>query len=75
MFTQESTEVREHPILRGFFEGIKNDRVQLNLRKNLGDADMTFDKTLEKAFRIEAVTRIEEDNEPQISAMQLKGKF
>ena len=68
---QESNEIREHLILRGFLEGIENGQVRLDLRKNLGDADMTLDKALERALHIEAVTRIEEeDNEPRFSAIQ-----
>ena len=44
--------------------------MRLDLRKNLGDADMTLYKVLERALHIEAVTRIEEeDNEPQVSAI------
>ena len=70
-YPQESNEIREHLILRGFLEGIENSQVRLDLRKNLGDADMTLDKALERALHIEAVTRIEEeDNEPRISAIQ-----
>ena len=70
-YPQESNEIREHLILRGFLEGIENSQVRLDLRKNLGDADMTLDKALERALHIEAVTRIEEeDNEPRVSAIQ-----
>ena len=70
-YPQESNEIREHLILRGFLEGIENSQVRLDLRKNLGDTDMTLDKTLERALHIEAVTRIEEeDNEPRVSAIQ-----
>ena len=72
-YPQESTEIREHLILRGFLEGIENSQVRLYLRKNLGDADMTLDRALERALHIEAVTRIEEeDKEPRVSATQLK---
>ena len=70
-YPQESNEIRQHLILRGFLEGIENSQVRLDLRKNLGDADMTLDKALERALYIEAVTRIEEeDNEPRVSAIQ-----
>ena len=70
-YPQESNEIKEHLILRGFLEGIENSQVLLDLRKNLGDADMTLDKALETALHIEAVTRIEEeDNEPRVSAIQ-----
>ena len=70
-YPQESNEIREHLTLMGFLEGIENSQVRLDLRKNLGDADMTLDKALERALHIEAVTRIEEeDNEPRVSAIQ-----
>ena len=66
-----SNEIREHFISRGFLEGIENSQMQHDLRKNLGDADRTLDKVLERALHIEAVTRIEEeDNEPRVSAIQ-----
>ena len=43
--------------------------------QNLGDADMTLDKALERALHIEAVKRIEEeDNEPRVSAVQSNEK-
>ena len=71
-YPQEFNEIIEHLILRGFLEGIENIQVQPDLRKNLGDADMTLDKALERALHIEAVTRIdEEDNEPRVFAIQL----
>ena len=72
-YPQESTVIREHLIFRGFHEGIENSQVRLDLRKNLGDADMTLDGALERALHIEAVTRIEEeDNEPRVSAIHSK---
>ena len=44
--------------------------MRLDLRKNLVDADMTLDQALEWALHIEAVTRIEEDdNKPSVSAI------
>ena len=71
VYPHDSNEIREHLILRGFLEGIENSQVRLDLRKFLGDADMTLDKALERARHIEAVTRIEEeDNEPRLSAIQ-----
>ena len=45
------------------FEGIcprhRKNQVLFNLRKNLGDADMTWDQALEQALHIKAVKRIE----------------
>ena len=45
--------------------------MRLDLRKNLGDADMTLDKASEIALQNEAVTRNEEeDNQSRVSAIQ-----
>ena len=72
-YPQESTEIREYLIFRGFLEAIENSQVRLDLIKNLGEADMTLDRDLERALHIEAVARIEEeDNEPWVSAIQSK---
>ena len=72
-YPQESTEIREHLVLRGFPEGIENSQVRLYLRKNLGDPDMTLDRALDRALHIEAVTRIEEeDYDQRVSAIQSK---
>ena len=52
---------------------MKNSEVRLDLRKNLGDSDMTSNKFLERELNFEAVTRnVEEDNEPRVSAIQSK---
>ena len=70
-YPQESNEVRAHLVSSGFLEGIESSQVRLDLRKNLGDADMTLYKSLEGALHIEAVTRTEEeDNKPRVSAIQ-----
>ena len=70
-YPQESNKIKEHLILREILEGIENSQVRIDLKIYLGDADMTLDKALERALDIEAVTRIEEeDNEPRGSAIQ-----
>ena len=70
-YPKESKELSENLVLRGLLEDIENSQVQLKLRKNLVRADMTKDKALERAVHIEAVTKIEEqDNEPRVSAIQ-----
>ena len=69
-YPQESTEIREQIIVRGFLEGIENSQVQLDLRKNGHDFRQSFRET---PLYIEVVTRIEEeDNEPRVSATQSK---
>ena len=65
-YPQESNKIKEHLILRGILERIENSQVRIDLKINLGEADMTLDKALERALDTEAVTRIEEeDNEPR----------
>ena len=44
-YPQKSKEIREPLISRGLLVGIENSQVRLDLRKNLGDADMTLDKS------------------------------
>ena len=61
-YTQESTEIRGHPILMGFLECTENIQVRFDLRMKLGHADITLDKALERALNIEAVKRIEEED-------------
>ena len=58
-YPQESNGIKEHLILRGYLEGIEDSQVRFDLRKKLGDADMTLVKALERALHIEAVARIE----------------
>ena len=41
-YPQKSNEVREHLFLREFPGGIENSQVRLDLRKNLGEADITL---------------------------------
>ena len=48
----------EHLVLSGFLEGIEKSQVRHDLRKNLGDSDMTLDRASERALHLEAVTRI-----------------
>ena len=63
-YPQEPVGIREHPILRGFHKDTEYSKVRHDLKKNSGGTVMTIDKALEKTLHIEAVTRIEEeDNE------------
>ena len=70
-YPQESSDIREILNLRALLEGSpRSSQVQVDLRKNLGDADTTSDKALERALHIEAVTRFEEkENEQRVSAI------
>ena len=60
-YRQLSTEIREQFILGGFVKAIEYSRLLLDLRTNLGDADMTLDIALGIALHIESSTRIKED--------------
>ena len=69
-YTEESQDIRDYLVVRGFLEGIHPSQVELDLRKTLEDKDMTVDKALERALQLEAVTRIEEEEQvPQIAAI------
>ena len=57
-------------MLRGFLEVIHHSEVRLDLRKTLEDEDMTVHKALERALHLEVVTRIEEEQVPQIAAIR-----
>ena len=67
----ESKEIRDHLVVRGFLEGIRNSQVRLDLRKTIGDAEMNIERILEMALHLEAVTRIEEEEkEPRVALLQ-----
>ena len=57
-YPTESQDLRDHLVLRGFLEGINHSQVMLDLRKQIGDNDMKVETVLERALRLEAVTRI-----------------
>ena len=60
-YPEESKEITDHLVVRGFLEGIHSSQVRLDLRKNLVDAELTIERVLERALHLEAVTRIEEE--------------
>ena len=67
----ESKEIRDHLVVRGFLEGIRNNQVRLDLRKTIGDAEVNIERILEMALHLEAVTRIEEEEkEPRVAVLQ-----
>ena len=70
-YPEESQDIRDHSVLRDFLEGIHHSQVRLDLRKTLEDKYMTVDKALERALHLEAVTRVEEEEQvPQIAAIR-----
>ena len=67
----ESKKIRDHLVVRGFLEGIRNSQVRLDLRKTIGDAEMNIERILEMALHLEAVTRIEEEEKvPRVAVLQ-----
>ena len=64
-YPTESQDIRDHLVLRRFLEGINHIQVRLDLRKQIGDKDMKIETVLERALRLEAVTRIEEEEQKQ----------
>ena len=49
-FPGESKKIRDHLVVRGFLEGIRNSQVRLDLRKTIGDAEMNIERILEMAL-------------------------
>ena len=62
-YPTESQDIRDHLVLRGLLARINLIRVRLDLRKQIGDKDMTIKTVLERALHLEAVTRIEEEEQ------------
>ena len=58
-----SQDISDHLVLRGFLEGINHSQVKLDLRKRIGDKDTKIKTILERALHLEAVTRIEEEEQ------------
>ena len=70
-YPTESQDIRDHLDLRGFLEGIKQSQVRLDLRKQIGDKDMKIETVLERALHLEAVTRIEEEEQtPKVAVIR-----
>ena len=62
-YPTDSQDIRDHLVLRGFLEGINHSQVSLDLRKPIGDKDMKIETVLERALHLEAVTRMEEEEQ------------
>ena len=62
-YPKESHDIRDHLVLRGFLERINHSQVRLDLRKQIGDKDIQIETILEPALHLEAVTRIEEEEQ------------
>ena len=70
-YPTDSQDIRDHLVLGGFLEGINHSQVRLDLRKQIGDKDMKFETVLERALHLEAVTRIEEEEQtPKVAVIR-----
>ena len=70
-YPTESQDIRDHLFMRGFLEGINHSQVSLDLRKQIGDKDMKIETVLERALHVEAVTRIEEEEQiPKVAVIR-----
>ena len=66
-YPMEWQDIRFHLVLRGYLEKINHSQVRVDLKKQFGDKDIIFETVLEQALDLEAVTRIEEDEQtPQL---------
>ena len=67
-YPHESHDIRDHLVLRGFFEGFHHSEVRFEVRKTNGDKEMNIANALERALHLEAVIRIEEEKQtPRIA--------
>ena len=70
-YPTELQDIRDHLDLRGFLEGMNHSQVRLDLRKQIGDKDMKIEIVLERALHLEAVTRIEEEEQtPKVAVIR-----
>ena len=71
VYPTESQDIRDLLVLRGFLEGINHSQVRLDLRKQIGDKGMKIETVLERALHLEAVTRIEEEEQtPKVAVIR-----
>ena len=71
VYPTESQDIRYHQVLRGFLEGVRHSQVRLDLRELIGDKDMKIETVLERALHLEAVTRIEEEEQtPKVAVIR-----
>ena len=70
-YPTESQDIRDHLFLRGFLEGINQSQVRLDLKKQIGDKVKKIETVLERALHLEAVTRIEEEEQtPKVAVIR-----
>ena len=70
-YPRDSQYIRDHLVLRGFLVGINYSQVRLDLRKQIGDKDMKIQTFFEQALHLEAVTRIEEEEQtPKVEVIR-----
>ena len=69
-YLEESNEMRDFLIVRGFLEKILNSQFKLDWNKSLVDGELTIETILEKALHLKAVTIIEKDKEPKVAVLQ-----
>ena len=69
--TSESGDIRDYLVHRGFLVGIHHSQVTLELGRTIGDKDMNNANALERALPLEALIRIEEEEQtPRIAAVR-----
>ena len=69
-YPTDSEDIRDHLVLRGFLKGINHSQVRLDLRKQIGEKDKKNETVLEKALHLEAVIRIEEEEQtPKVAVI------
>ena len=62
-YPTEWQDIRDYLVLRGFLEGINHSQLSVDIRKPIGEKDMKIETVLQRALHLEAVTRIEEEEQ------------
>ena len=69
-YPDESQDIRDRLVLRGFSEGIQHSQVRHELRNTIGEKGMNIANALEWGLHLEAVTKTEEEEQtPRIAAI------
>ena len=70
-YPKESQDIRDHLVLRELLDKIKHIQARLDHRKQIIDKDMQIEAILGPELHLEAVTRIEEDEQrPKIAVVR-----
>ena len=62
-YQTEPQDIRDHLVMRVFLERNNHSQVRLDARKQIGDKDLKIKTLLERAWHLDAATRIKEEEQ------------